>query len=359
MNDATGNSPISFVELSELRTAVESAASDVSLDLDEAVALKDLMEKVEKWFDRVTIAAPKRSKRQGRTMRPKYTVDDLVALIEEASSLPVNTEEEVKRLQMQLSNIQTWRLQASHELEKIGFGFDQLRENVKLAYGLPNEFCLDSKFNEVSDDDESLSDNDENNEHDEKMDVEKSTESNKDLEDNCSQSDSASTAGSNGDGALTHSGKGDSNVHRMIREVQNGAKGNGVLTAEAEMADVLESVSSWCVRSMKYLSSPREIFDKRFFGAFDRFIKEGQDLHEKSKTSASDSDDDKFFKILGSSWGGLVSDQLDRLAILRSERGKFTEWCDLASQILSDEKKMTVEKLKEIADQSRSFPSGK
>ena len=110
---------------------------------------------------------------------------------------------------------------------------------------------------------------------------------------------------------------------------------------------------------MKYLSSPREIFDKRFFGAFNRFIKEGQDLHEKSKNPTIKSDDSTICENLGSCWGSLVSDQLERLAILRSEREKFTAWCELASQVLADEKKLTVEKLKDIADQSRSFPAGK
>jgi hypothetical protein len=125
------------------------------------------------------------------------------------------------------------------------------------------------------------------------------------------------------------------------------------------MADLLESVSRWCLRSLKYLSSPREVFDKRFFGAFDRFIKEGHKLHEKAKTHAAEPDVETLGENLGSSWGDTVGDQLERLEILRSEREKFTDWCDLANQILSDEKKMTVEKLHEIAEQSRSFPAGK
>jgi hypothetical protein len=352
----TNGSPPSCVELSEMTKAVESASSDVSLDLDEAVELKNMMEKIEKWIDRVSIVAPKRSKRHSRTTRSKFTVDDLVGLIEEASSLPVNTEDEVKRLQIQLSTVQTWRLQAAHELERIGSGFSQLRESINLAYGLPKDFCLSRKFGE-DDEDEKTDPEDVNN--GDSMEVQESADVNNPCEDNLSHSDTASTAESEEDATFAQLEKGDDNVHRMIRELQKGAKGNGVVTSEAEMANLLESVSRWCLRSLKYLSSPREVFDKRFYGAFDRFIKEGHKLHEKAKKSGSELGVETLDENLGSSWRGIVGDQLERLEILRSEREKFTEWCDLANQILSDEKKMTVEKLNEIAEQSRSFPAGK
>jgi antitoxin component HigA of HigAB toxin-antitoxin module len=55
----------------------------------------------------------------------------------------------------------------------------------------------------------------------------------------------------------------------------------------------------------------------------------------------------------------MLSDQLVRLKVLRSDRAKFIQWCELANKVLSDEKKLTMEKLKDLAEKSRCFPAGK
>jgi hypothetical protein len=335
LKESTTHSPRSCVELAELTKAVDSSASDVALDLDEAVELKKLLKRTEDWFERVSMVAPKRSKRHCRATRSRFTVEDLVGLIEEASSLPVDTEEEVKRLQMHLSDIQTWRLQASHELEKIGLGFEQLRETINLAYGLPKEFSLDQfcKFQESNGESDCEQSDLKEADNRDSMEVDDPVCINESNEDVNSQTDTTSTAGSDDEAnVFSHIEKGDSNVHLMIRELQKGAKGKGVITAEAEMADLLESVSRWCVRSLKYLSFPREIFDKRFFGAFDRFIKEGRELHGKSKEPARIPGDSSDGENIGVFWGVVVSDQLERLEILQAEREKFTAWCELANQ---------------------------
>jgi hypothetical protein len=352
-------SPRSVVELSEMNKAVEAAASNISLDLDEAIDLKNLMTRIEKWFDRAMIAAPKRSKRHAKS-KIKFTVEDLVILIDEASSLPVNTDEEMKRLQVQLNDIQAWRSHALHELNSVASGFEKLRENIVLAYGAPNGFNRDRGGKSTDEDDENVGEGgegDSSQENGDSMDIEETENAaSKDAGDgNMSQTDTASTAGSESElGCFAQLEKGDFNVHRMIKDLLKGATGTGVITAEAEIAELLDHVSRWCIRSLKYLHSPREIFDKRFFGAFDRFITEGNELLEKSKSANTDTQE---ADELGKAWGGIVSDQLERLEILRAEREEFTAWCDAAAQVLSDEKKLTVEKLQELAGSSRDFPA--
>jgi hypothetical protein len=352
--------PRSVVDLSEMNKAVEAAAANISLDLDEAIDLKNLVIRVEKWFDRAMIAAPKRSKRHAKS-KIKFTIADLVNLIDEASSLPVNTDEEMKRLQVQLNDIQKWRSHALHELNSVASGFEKLRENIVLAYGAPKEFNRDRGGKSTEEDDENMDearDCHHSQDNGNSMDIEKMEKAaSKDAGDgNMSQTDTASTAGSDSElGCFAQLEKGDFNVHRMIKDLLKGATGTGVITPEAEKAELLDHVSKWCIRSLKYLHSPREIFDKRFFGAFDRFITEGNELLETSKSAGTE--DDQEADHLRESWGGIFSDQLERLEILRAEREEFTAWCDTAAQVLSDEKKLTVEKLQELAGSSRHFPA--
>ena len=64
-----------------MSAAVESARSDIPLDLEEAVELGKLVDRSNSWCDRVAQIAPKRSKRHGKGSRSKFTIDDLISLI--------------------------------------------------------------------------------------------------------------------------------------------------------------------------------------------------------------------------------------------------------------------------------------
>ena len=347
----------SNVDLSEMKKAVEFAASDISLDLEEAVELKLLLEKVEHWFDRVAIIAPMRSKRQSKVTRSTFNMDDLLSLIEESSTLPLDVQEEVKRLEVQLSTVEAWRVRASKELLQIGLGFVELQKSINTVYGDPSNFQVDSFSKEKEEDKEDGTDSYEyqsNKALSDPMEIELNSQTH---EENDFRMDMATpNEEDKSDKSITE--KGHSNVQRMIRDLQSSAKGNGVITTEAEIADLLESVSRWCISSLKYLSSPREIFDKRFYGAFDRFIAEGERLfgqYEDQKKKALETT----YEGLAENWSRMVSDQLRRLDILRAEREKFIKWCELANQVLADEKKLTAEKLEDLAEKSRCFPAGK
>jgi len=348
--------PHRFVAMSDMTQAVESAYSDVSLDLDEAVQLKELTEKTSTWFERVSNvsnAAAKKSKRAGRG--PRLTVTDLNNLIEEAKTLPVETEQEVKHLHTQLSEVKIWKSKASQQLVVIADAFVNLRQKIDLAFGAAGEFSFD-QFTK--------SDNVLCTDKDGGSDVEKTGEAvlslPKSSEENEAASDSASTLVTDFDSESNSiMGNADINLHRLIQELQEGAKSLGVVTEEVEMAELLEKVCRWSLRSLKYLSTPREIFDKRFFGAFDRFIAEGEDLRLQGASIDQGTKPNGIDADFVASWSDLLNDQCSRLGILHDERVKFTAWCNEATRALKDQKKLSLEKLNVIAERSRNFPAGK
>lgn len=343
-----GNPPLPvFVTLPQLTAAAEAAASSVSLDLDEAKALEELVETVKNWSDRVLKAAPKRSQRQGRGRKSRITVDDIIDLIGEASVLPVDTSEDVRRLQIQLSEVQEWRAKARQELEEILNGFTKLRFVVNDIYGPPSE------YSRTSDDDFEVSGEDGKNDGNGASVPNEEVLCNTEMED----------AEDDGNGS-NFAGNGICNVNHLIKNYHTEAKSFGVLSGEVEAADVLEKISIWCVRSLKYLVTQRDIFDKRFFGEFDRFVVAGKELLTASKGESPklqiSLDDKEFEERLNSTWGSFIADQLQRLDVLLADRERFMAWSKNANSVLfsSKDKRPAVEILKDITDQSRDFPSG-
>ena len=145
----------------------------------------------------------------------------------------------------------------------------------------------------------------------------------------------------------------------MIQELQENAHDVAVTTEEGELGELLDSVANWCIRSFKYLNSPRQVFDRRFVGAFDRFLIDGVSLHGKASSGVTNTDPPNLRERLGRAWGTIVRELLERLEMMKKVSEQHFEWCENAAQILSDEKKLTFEKLNDLADNSRSFPASK
>ena len=248
----------------------------------------------------------------------------------------------MNRLQIQLSTIEAWRSQASVDLEAIVGGFHQLQARVLSVYGEPDDFSID--FYSKS-----------KNAEDENDDPQKSSQGDAEMKDSlntdASNSDEDDEVLMNGSGASVE-------VLRQIKELQDGAKDISVITEEGELGDLLDSVATWCIRSFKYLHSPRDIFDKRYYGAYDRFLADGQSLHKKANMQ-QDAQETDLNGRMGLAWGKLVSDQLKRLHMLKATRDAFKKWCREANSLLTDGKKMTAEKLSDLAERSRNFPAGK
>mmetsp|Transcript_43531 Transcript_43531/g.49071 ORF Transcript_43531/g.49071 Transcript_43531/m.49071 type:complete len:1967 (-) Transcript_43531:117-6017(-) len=352
-----------FITIPEMSVAVEAAKVDISVDLDEAVKLGNLLERTNNWRERVALIAPKRSKRHGRGNHSKFTIEDLIDLIEDSSNLPIDTEEDVNRLQIQLSAVETWRSKASKQLEEIVFGFHHLKSHVDAVYGEAKDYSIDQILETDNRDHEikskkpgsSTNGNLHNCIHniDQKMenDMHKSN-----------ASESESTVYPEEDTTIIVRGSNSAlDVLRRVKELKDSAKDINVITLEGETGELLDNMSNWFVKSFKYLNSPREIFDKRFFGAFDRFIIEGESLCSMlcggSETHSKSSNE--LYKRLKQACECAISDQLVRLKIMKAERRKFEDWCLHASQILSDEKKLTHEKLADLAEKSRYFPANR
>jgi hypothetical protein len=354
----------SHTTIPEMSVAVEAAKSDISLDLDEAVKLGNILERSNKWHERVALIAPKRSKRNGKGIRPKFTIEDLIDLIEESSNLPIDTDEDVNRLQIQLSAVETWRSKASKQLEDIVCGFLHLKSHVDTVYGEAKDYSIDRISDTDDCDDEIMSDKPGSSTSGNLNKCMQNTDQEVEVENNLQKgnvSEADSTEDSEKDTTVTVRGSNSAlDVLRRVKELKDEAKDSSVITPEGETGELLDSVSNWFVKSFKYLNSPREVFDKRFFGAFDRFIVEGESLCSISCGGSQahyNISSNELNKRLKGAWECAVSDQLVRLQILKAERRKFEDWCLRASQILSDEKKLTAEKLADLAEKSRHFPA--
>jgi len=369
--------PTGFATLEEVKAAVESAESNISLDLKEARALRELWERIQKWQDRVLLAAPKRSKRVGKGKREeaRYTVDDLISLIDESSALPIKTDEDTARMSQQLHKVHEWRLQARRELGDIATSFRALRQAVISDYGLPDEF-YDEKTREkeeVQDTGAEVSEQSQDSHpvaevakqtHDETQRSNESssamsadgTDGARESAEDSSQADASSQA----DSEVDMEGGG-SAVCKMISSLLKGAKLTGVRTSEEEMTELLDKTAKWILRSLKCIDSPKDVYERKSFRLFDEFVATGDELLVyRDSLQGLKLDDAELLQSLCSSSGDLISDQLVRLKILQAHRDKFIAWIKNAQQVLSSkENKATLEVLNELAEQSHDYPASK
>lgn len=353
----------SVVQLKEIKAAVSVASSDVALPLKEAEELKKLVKKIEIWLCQASLVSGQ--KRQARGNSQVFTMDDLISLIDEAKTLPVNTEAEVAGLQQQCRIIKEWQLRSVDDLANIQVGFRYLREAINETYGPASEYKRDqSSESQGARKDPSSEDSSEADfvVLQDSMDCD---EEKKSTDETSSQCDATvSTVTSEQDMyALANLGSGDCNIHLLIKSFCNDSKFSScIVTPETETAAQLKIVARWCLRSLKYIENQQSIFDKRLFGAFDRIMTEGKGLLKPSARNGEevngDGDDSGVMDRLRAEWANLVSDQLERLAVLFSDRNEYVAWCKKADQLLnSDDRRPNLEKLNELEVKSRDFPA--
>lgn len=353
--NGTVATPTGLATPEEVKAAVENAESNISLDLNEARALRELGERIQKWQESVTMAAPKRSKRvigKGGREESRYTVNDLLKLIDESTTLPVNTDEDVERLRQQLQDVHKWRLAARRELGSVANNFRVLRQAVIADYGLPDEY-YDEESREYGRK-EKEEDIDPTNGMDLSGSVLDATGSTESM-DNSSQADESQT-GSDSDM------EGDGNaLVRMISSLLSSAKLIGVRTPEEEVCEVLEKTAKWILKSLLCIDSPKKVYDKKSFRRFDELVATGEELLVfRDSLQELDLVDGELLQSLASSSGDLVSDQLVRIKILKAHRDKFVAWFENAQEVISSkEERATLQALNELAEQSRDYPASK
>jgi hypothetical protein len=111
-----------FATMDDLNSAIDIALKDIAVDLEEVKDLQKISMKTRKWMDKVQDIAPKRNKRHARSKgssSSKYTKDEVLLLIDEAKSIPLDTSKEVERLNLQLSEIKAWCLFAQGKFRDI------------------------------------------------------------------------------------------------------------------------------------------------------------------------------------------------------------------------------------------------
>jgi hypothetical protein len=392
-----GHVCVGFVTLPELTNAVSDASAGISLDLQEAVALQEVVDKIQRWVDRTGNAAPiKRSKRVGKgrwSCKPtRFRVADLVDLIEEAKTLPIPTDEEVQRLKTQLEDVYTWRLKAYKDLREIANGFHSLGAAIQSIHGSPEDFFSEESRLRINADENLLSssteeiplevetttnpmDVDDTAESEAEgasglMDVDDTTEykpvansrevtGSLQMEEEPKDEGGSQTEVSSNRESETNLGR-ECKVDRSIAVLLNEARQTGVMTTEEEVVASLDSISKWCTKTLKALESPNDLYEKRTFAQFNALIEAGEKLLQSPEDEHEIEIDQELARLLRTSWSVVVKEQLDRLEKLRGHRDKFVEWSKSAQVLISaKEKKVSFEAIDALVEQSRAYPSCK
>jgi hypothetical protein len=297
-----------IVDIIELRAAVESADGDLLVELDEALHLQRVLDQVSDWMNKASLVSG--GKKKGK--KCPINIDELEELIKQADLLPVNTSNQVDALLKEIDITRKWQTVASESLTTIARRFDEFRLDLLQRYGSPEVY--DRK--KIADVNGTM----------------KGHESSTDVRDPV-------------------------DLQVLVEEFHKDAANMVVATPESTLAPTLEAIGRWCIRSQKYLESQRDIFDKRFFGAFDRFITEGKSFCDCSFEHSSSSVVTDALGIVRSAFSLVVRDQLERLSFLSKDREDFIKWSKIAeAAISSGEKKTALEKLKEISLMGAVFP---
>lgn len=366
-----GKFKVGSVSLSELTNAVSAASANISFELEEAAALQEVVSKIHTWVDRTGNAAPiKRSKRVGKgrwSCKPtRFRVQDLEELIEEARTLPIPTDEEVHRLEIQLDEVRAWRIKARSDLKEIATGFHNLRSAIESIHGSPEEFYNEGAKSSLIPDGNHCpattmttpSEPEVGNDTDmaivsDSQDVGYGPQSERDACSEIASQTDASSTGSDSD-LLGHN-----NVDRAISAMLEEARKTGVMTSEEDVVSDLEVVSKWCAKSLKVLVTPNGIYEKRTYQHFNALIEAGGELLESSEAKDQDIDQE-LSGLLRKSWSLVVQEQLHRLGKLRAHRDAFVEWSKTAQILMSaKEKKITFQSIEDLAEQSLKYPACK
>ena len=354
--------PPGHVSIVEMNEAVSAATKEISLDLKEALAIRDLAKRAQQWMDKVILAAPKRTKR--KEVKNRFTVEDLLYLIEEAKTLPIPTEVYIDRLKSQLNQVFSWRKKAQEELKGIALGFDLLRSGINGVYGEPEDFFRDGMNLLDHDGDISMSVlcNDvllgtNVASLDSGVSSPSENTSRAETESQLSQNDVSVEASDELLVSLKVGGNKE-NVFKLVEKLQGDARQTGIFTIEEEVANQLETIAKWCAKSLKFLTAPNLLCEKKNFSLFDKFVTSGNELFTQRDVLRTKFDDDELNQTLVSSWSTLMNNQLIRLSNLHHFREKFISWSKQAHQMLSGkEKRPSVGALGDLAMRSQVFPS--
>ena len=332
-NDSELKYPVSIDEVND---AIKSAARDLAVDLDEAKKLEDMAAQSQTWFDQALIFAPKRNKRtvgNNKICAERCTMDKVVSLIESSTTIPMDTSEDVERLQLLLSDVQSWRLQARQNIIDISQTIDILAEERIRFYGKSNEFLKDQAEPMELETGGTMIPNDD----------EKKGE----------------------DTPLAVKGNG-IDVYKMVEALVKSIDSVDILTFEEEIAKQVETIMKWCKKASGIIDAHENIYtDKRWKRDLNALIKDSSaiNLSYVNCTTPLPNDDSEskiIFDALKNSIGALQSDDLSRLDILRVKRDGYYAWCKKANDsYIESDKRVPLEKIAALAEECKIYPSSK
>ena len=333
------------LKVEELSTAVSDADSDLSVDLEVVVKMRQILEKAQSWIDKVDDIAPKKdAKKEGK--QEKHPLNELSNLIDESSTIIVDVKDELERLRLEQSNTASWRLQAQQTLREIVLAFNNFRkERADICSGGEEANNLTSAATSSQESQGSMTTRNINSRR-RSTSVDKADKTTKGL-----------TKAS----GFAYVGNGGNHLFALVTNFLNSVKAMNILTPEGNVADELNDITSWFTKAFSLMNNMSDIYDRKNFSKLDKLIKSGQKLaNYKTKTAEKIPEDTKLLDDLRQSWASAIKDDTARLLDLQSERDRFVEWCEKADEIISStDKKVPIETLKELEEQSATFPSCK
>lgn len=298
------------VVLADIASAV-SAATEVGANFSEAVELNDLLRDVNRWLRLCNIA-------MGEMSGDPLTLEQVESLLKESTALPVDTRTQCTMLEQKRSQVHQWQQRISVRIETFLSRLEFMQQGLTKKYGdpsaltwavveanhyKPNNSCPDAP---------------------------ETAESSMCVKDLCP------TFGAQG-------------IQDVLNEIRQEAASFTIKTPEARAFEDSFNMLRWIFQSIGHMHNQRFIFDRRFFGAFDRFVKEPKSIDCGQYSSELLSRVIRYSAVL-------VKDQAHRLQSLLSLRQRYVKICKQAQQVLSTEKP-PIDKLREVANASCAFPT--
>ncbi len=331
------------LKINDLSTAIADADSDLTIDLDVIVRLRDILNQAQSWIDRVNSVAPKHEARK-KGKPENHTMKDLSDLIEESMSIMLDVTDEVDQLKLELSTTLSWRLQSQliiREITNAFLDFRSERATVNPA-AVETQMIKSGLLDDAGP----------------TVDV-KGSMTTRHFD---SRRPSTSVAGTSGSETPSYGELEGKFIFSLVSSFLKSVKTIHILTPEGEVANELNDVVSWLSRSSKLLKNPLEIYDRKIISKLDKCIESGQKLvdFDHNIMAVEIPEDTKLVDDLRRSWAAVVKDEIAHLIDLQTLRNKFNEWCKIADGILaSTDNKVSIDTLKELEVQCADYPSCK
>ena len=337
------NSEQKPVSIEEVNAAVESANSDLSVDLEEAKNLEEMASKSQSWFDQVDDVAPvKRSKRVvgKKNNTTKASVQTVLSLIDKATDIPMDTTESVERLKVLLNEVQAWRLETQQSLKDLNTSLKQVSSSRKELHqsksqnSTMGDMDIDTKPPESITADGTLDD--------EKKETSELSDS------------------------LMFEEKTKDDIFRAFENISNTLSLVSILTFEEDLIKKLASFMKWWQKACDVVDSHEQIFsDKRWKKDLGVLIQQGpkmENMIDKSSFNLSDSEVEEI-KMLQETQNGIAcitEEEISRLEILRVKCDEYYKWCEKVTEsYIECDKRVPLEVLTNLAQECEVYPSSK